>query len=368
MVVRTLIEIIFSRPGDEVSFSCNEGFSPPNSTTTCQATKVWSPPPMCTEVTCIVPHLDNGHYIVISDNREANEREPYNTWISPVCNGGYTRSSLTQRKCGLDGQWSGTDVYCDPIICKRLPDTFDHGYYASKGLQPPFPYNHEITAVCHSGYHLTQPVTRRCIESNTWSGTDPACRRIKCRSPTTFSNGQYNGSQHVYDIGTVLVPTCHTGYYMSNNVEKRVCERSHSWSGSEPKCTMFECETPNVTNGNFTSITLRTKSYRYRDKISIQCDHGYEIKSGSAIRTCQANGTWDQLPMECVKIICNDTSDLIHAAITLNAYPTLALGQSGNVTFNSTFFYLQHGSVEVTCAESRKLTWVTKPHFGMIYS
>ena len=358
------------KTGQEVSFTCNEGFSSPQSTTKCQTTKVWSPPPVCTEVTCNVPHLGNGHYTVISvsDKRAANEREPYNTWISPVCNGGYTRSLFTTRKCELDGKWSGTEVDCNPIICKRLPDRFAHGEYESRDTQPPFPYNHEITAVCGYGYHLTLPATRRCIENNTWNGTDPECRRITCRAPTTFSNGQYNGSQQVYDIGTVLVPTCNTDYYLSNNVEKRVCERSHSWSGSEPKCNMFECETPNVTNGNFTSITLRTKSYRYRDKISIQCDHGYEIKSGSAIRTCQANGTWDQLPMECVKIICNDTSDLIHAAITLNAYPTLALGQSGNVTFNATFFYLQHGSVEVTCAESRKLTWVTKPHFGMIYS
>ena len=347
----------YFKTGHEVSFSCNEGFSSPHSTTTCQAAKVWSPPPVCTDNTCKVPHLGNGRYIVISDNREANEREPYSTWISPVCNDSYTRSSFTPRKCGLDGQWSGTEVYCNPIICKRLPN----GYYDRRDTQPPFPYNHEITAVCHSGYHLTQPATRRCIDHNTWSGTDPECRRITCRSPTTFSNGQYNGSQHVYDFGTVLVPTCNTDYFMSNNVYKRVCERPNTWSGSEPVCEIVECETPTVLNGHF---SLRKISYKYRDTISIKCDQGYEIKDRSGTRTCQADGTWSENPMQCFKILCNDTSDVRHEHIDL--YPALAIGENGRVSYNSEHLFLSSGYTEVMCSTSRKLKWIKAPEFGKI--
>jgi len=488
------------KTGHAVSFSCNEGFSPPHSTTTCQATKLWSPQPVCTEVTCTVPLLINGRYTTDPSIREANEHVPYKTEISPICNEGYMLSSdlsFAQRTCKSDGQWSGTEVNCDRITCDSFPEQFDHRYYHSRDIKPPFSYNHAITAYCDNGYYLAEPATRRCIEPNMWSGKDPECRRItcrspntfrygkyngirllydfgtvlvptcntgyyvsnnvekrvcelqngmhgswsgpdpecwqiKCRSPTTFSNGQYNGSHQVYDFGTVLVPTCntgyymsnnfqkrvceqnrwydswsgpdpecrritcrspkpfsngkynssqisydfgsvlvptcHTGYYMSNNIEKRVCERPDSWSGTEPVCEIVECETPTVLNGHFNSSTFKIKPYRYRDIISIQCDQGYEIKSGSATRTCQANGTWDRPHMECVKIICNDTSGIRQAGIILNAYPTLAFNQSGNVTFNSTFFYLQHGSVEVTCSESRKLTWVTKPDFGMVYN
>jgi len=619
-----------------VSFSCNDGFSPPYSTTICQATKVWSPQPVCTEVTCKVPGLINGRYTTDPSIREANEHEPYKTEISPICNEGYMLSSdlsFAQRTCESDGQWSGTVVNCDPITCDHFPEQFDHGYYYSRDTKPPFSYNHAIAVACYIGYNLAEPATRRCIEPNTWSGkdpecgritcrspntfrygkyngsrsfydfgtvlvptcntgyymsnnvekrvceqhnswsetdpecqritcrsptpfmngkynesqrsyyssqpsydfgsvliptchtgyymstnvkmrvceqniwyhyygswsgpdpecrqitcrspktfsngqynpsqtsydfksvlvptcytgyymsnnvekrvceqngmygfwsglTDPECRRITCRSPTTFSNGQYNGSHQVYDFGTVLVPTCNTGYYMSNNlqkrvceqniwyhyygswsgtdpecrritcrppktfnngqynesqpsydfgtvlvptcntgydishnIEKRVCEEHNKWSGSTPVCEIVECQTPTVLNGNFTSSTSRRKSFRYRDEISIHCDQGYEFNSGSATRTCQANGRWDLPPMECVKFLCNDTSDIKHAAIPLTAYPTLAFGQSGNVTFNSTFFYLQLGSVEVTCLETRKLSWVTKPDFGMI--
>ena len=307
---------------------------------------------------------------------------------------------------------------CRPISCERLPDTFAHGHYDSKGLKASFPYKHEITVVCDIGYYLTETAKRRCIEPNTWSekdpeclrvtcwkpyrffngqynlnqtrydfgsvlvptcytgyyisnniekrvceqngrlgswsGTDPECRRFACRSPTSFSNGQYNPSQTSYDFGSVLVPTCHTGYYMSTNVEKRVCEGADTWSGSEPVCEIVKCETPTVLNGHFNSSTSRTKSYRYRDSISIQCDQGYELKGEWAARTCQADGTWNQPPLECVKLLCNDPSDIRHAAITLNnAYPTLAFGQSGNVTFNSTFFFLLHGSLEVTCTEKK---------------
>jgi len=548
-------EAEYFKAGHEVSFSCNEGFSSPHSTTTCQATKTWSPQPVCTEVTCKVPRLINGGYTTNPGNREANEREPlkYNALISPNCNEGYMLSmDLSQRVCKSDGQWSGTEVNCNPITCDRLPDTFANGYYDSRDTQAPFPYNYKITAVCHNGYHIAQGAIRSCFEPNiwsgtnptcgritclspttfsdghynesrrpydfgtvlvptcntgyylsnnveqrvceqhnswsgtdpecrritcqlptpfsdghykgkrhpyyygttlepacnigfylsnnvetrvceqldTWSGTNPECKRITCRSPTPFYNGKYNGSQETYDFGTVLIPSCDTGYYMSNNLKKlvceqldtwsnsrfgvyptcqriwcmslttfkngqyngsqwrydfgttlvptcnpgyylsnnlskRVCEQLHKWSGKEPVCEIIKCKIPTVLNGRITSSRTH---YTYSEKIFMQCDQGYEIRSGSAIRTCQANGTWNQPPVECVKFLCNDTSGIIHAAITPNAYPTLAFGQSGNVTFNSTLFYLRQGSVEVTCSKTRQLTWVTKPYFGMIYN
>ena len=316
----------YFKTGDEVSFSCNEGFSSPHSTTTCQATKVWSPPPVCTEVTCKVPGLINGRYRTNPGNRETNEREPlsYNALISPICNEGYMLSTdLSQRVCKSDGQWSGTEVNCNPITCDRLPDTLANGYYDDRDKQAPFPYNYEIPAVCHYGYVLTQHTTRRCINPNTWSGTDPDCRRITCTNPASFSYGQYNLSQQPYDFGSVLVPTCHTGYNISNNVEKRICERPDSWSGSEPKCKIVECETPTAHNG-----------------------------------------TWDQPPMECVKIRCNDTSDVRHEHI--DHYPELAIGENGTVSYNSEHIFLASGSTEVTCSTSRKLTWIKAPQFGKI--
>jgi len=353
------------KTGDEVSFSCNEGFSSTNSTTTCQATKVWSTPPVCTEVTCNVPHLGNGRYTVMSGNRETNEQVLYNTWIRPVCNYGYMPTSIAQRKCGSGGQWSGTNVYCYPITCKSLPDTFDHGMYISRGTTSPFPYNYEVTAACYQGYHLTQPVTRRCINSNSWSKTnpDPECRRIKCQSPTTFSNGQYNGSQPTYDFGTILIPTCNTGYYMSNNVETRVCKQIDTWSGNDPQCRIVTCKTPNISNGHYYHLS----SYGYNTTITITCNECYEMKGGSVTRTCQADGTWDQPSMECVKFVCNDTSDITHEAITNTVYRQLAFNECVHLNYNSTFYFLQNGSLEVKCSENRKITWISKPDFGMSY-
>jgi len=266
--------------------------------------------------------------------------------------------------------WSGTNPECRRITCQS-PAPFRHGKF--NGSRDIYDFGTVLVPTCKIGYYMTINVEKLvCEQLCTWSniryGIYPTCLRIWCWPPTTFTNGNYNGSQWPtsYDFGTVLVPTCNTGYDMSNNVEKRVCEQLHKWSGSKPVCEIVECKTPTVLNGDFTSSTLRTKSYRYRDIIYIQCDQGYEINSGSATLTCQANGTWDQPHTECVKIICNDTSGIRQAAIILNAYHTFAFNQSGNVTFNSTFFYLQDGSVEVTCSESRKLTWVTKPDFGMI--
>jgi len=352
----------YFKTGHEVSFSCNEGFSPLQSTTTCQATREWSPPPVCTEITCKVPHLGNGRYTVMSGNRETNEQVLYNTWIRPVCNYGYTPTSIAQRKCGSGGQWSGTNVYCYPITCKSLPDTFYRGKYISSDTTAPFPYDHEVTAVCFQGYHLTQPVTRRCINYNIWSKSDPdpECRRIKCQSPNTFINGQYNGSQPSYDFGTVLVPTCNTGYYMLSNVAKRICEQLDTWSGSDPQCRIVTCKTPNFSNGHYYPLS----SYLYNATIIITCTEGYELKGGSATRTCQADGTWGQPPLECVKILCNDTSDVRHEHI--DHYPELAIGENGTVSYNSNHIFLSSGYTEVTCATSRKLKWIKAPQFGKL--
>ena len=349
------------KTGHELLFSSNEGFSSPHPTTTCQATKTWSPQPVC-EVTCKVPQLGNGRYTVMSGNRETNEHEPYNTWISPVCDDGYMRSLFTQRKCKLDGQWSGKEVNCRPIICERLPNTFANGSYDSGGKQSSFPYNYEITAVCHNGHYLQTPLSeRRCIASNTWSRTYPECRRITCRSPDPFKDGQYIGNRHSYDFGTVLVPTCNTGYYMANGVEKRVCEQIDTWSGSDPQCRIVTCNTPNISNGHYDPLS----SYWYNTTITIECNEGYEMKGGSATRTCQSDGTWGQPSLECVKILFNDTSDVRHEHI--DHYPKLAISEIGSVSYNSEHIFLSSGHTEVTCSTSRKLKWIKAPQFGKLF-
>jgi len=202
--------------------------------------------------------------------------------------------------------------------------------------------------------------------SNIWYGIYPKCQRIWCLFPSKITNGNYNLSQWslTHEFGTILVPTCNTGYYMSKKVDKRVCEQPYKWSGNEPVCEIVKCKTPTVHNGNFIS-NMKPYSYSYNDEITIKCNEGFEIKDGSETRTCRADGTWSETPMQCLKIICNDTSNIRDQAIAQNAYPQLAFAEISRVTFNSTFYYLQQGSMEVQCSANKTLTWISKPMFGM---
>ena len=182
----------YFKAGNNVSFSCNEGFTQLQSTTTCQATRVWSPPPVCTEITCKVPHLGNGDYTVRwSASRKTNEHEFHNT--------------------------------------------------------------------------------------------------------STTSNAHNN-------------------------------------------------------------------TYLYNTTLVIKCNEGYELKGESATRTCQADGTWGQTPLVCVKILCNDNSDVRHEHI--DHYPELAIGENGTVSYNSEHIFLSSGYTELTCSTSRKLQWIKAPQFG----
>jgi len=312
------------KSGQKVQFSCNEGFS----ATTCQATG-WSPQPACNIVNCTVPPLKNGHYITSVRDRVIKNQEPYNTLISAMCNIGYINTSHTQRKCGSGGQWSGAEVDCTPITCERLPDTFDNGYYDSRDTPPPFPYNYSITVVCDYGYYLTQQSTQRCIALNTWNGTDPECRPITCRSPITFRHGHYNESrtrnQQPYGFGTILVPTCEPGHYMSNNVERRVCEGNDIWSGSKPECKTVTCETPTITHGQFTSPGYndrlgRHSTFPYNHAITVVCDNGYYLTQ-SATRRCVAFNTWSETDPRCGRITCQSPTTFSNGQYNLSRQP-----------------------------------------------
>jgi len=64
--------------------------------------------------------------------------------------------------------------------------------------------------------------------------------------------------------------------------------------------------------------------------------------------------------MQCVKTLCNDSSDVKYESIEV--YPQLAIGEVGTVLYNSTFFYLKRGLVDVSCTMKRNMIWLSLVH------
>ena len=178
-------------------------------------------------------------------------------------------------------------------------------------------------------------------------------------------NGSLSGiSQSIYKSGDVVLFTCNTGYIPKSG--ETTCLSTKVWS-PPPVCNIVSCTVPALNNGQYLTeawVSVNKLTYTYGTILNIRCDDRYEINNGPNSLTCQEDGTWSTWPPQCVKIICNDSTDVRHASIY--NYPKLGVGENGNVSYNSTYFYLTEGSLNVTCTESRKFAWTTLPLFGKV--
>jgi len=349
-----------------INFTCNTNYSPENPTTTCQSDRTWNPQPQCSEITCIIPALTNGHYtsndVVAASGTHVN----YQSNITPSCVDGYVLTSSTQMTCQDDGQFSGSSPKCTQITCDSLPLSFDNGIYEGGGIPSPYQYNQVIFPVCNTGFYLEHGTERRCVRVNAWSGVVPVCSLITCNLPNTLLNVKYNGSQVLYPYGSILVPFCDKGYYLVNNVTERVCTEKDKWSGSDPICRFHElhaiilCTTPlRIEHGALSSNNML---YVYNTVVTVLCDRGYEPANGIASMSCLEDGTWSPLSLECTKILCNDTRDV--ESDVIHTYPQLAFGDIGEASSNLTFFNLISGSLQMSCSSERRLFWINTPEFG----
>jgi len=418
-------EMTIYKPGEGVAINCNPGYVLVNSEARCLSDRTWYPVPSCTYVFCPLPSIINGYYT--KNAIKVTSAQAYGDSIKPVCSDvGFIPSPSTPRTCQSNGQWSGQEPTCQPqITCNNLPGITNGHYYDGGIGKPPYYYDHAITPICNIGYYIDGPtVARRCILNNTWSGNDVNCLRITCSPPNPTIHGRYNGSQQSYDYGSVVVLTCDNGYYVSNNastnrkcirkdiwsgydpicqritcdppnpiihgqynwsqatydfgsiinpscnkgytlsnkVIKRVCEDVNKWSGDEPQCTIVTCNRP-APIGNGLLIPDQ-ETYNFNTTIDLSCHDGYEVKKGTPRRTCLEDGTWGPVALQCVKIMCNDTTGVRHESII--SYPNISFGEVGNVTYNYSFFYLKEGSSEVHCSEDRRLSWTKFPDIGWL--
>ena len=348
--------------GDVINPVCVDvGFTPsPSTARTCQSNGQWSGQ----EPTCVpriicnsLPGITNGRY---DDGGTGKPPYYYNDEIIPICNGGYyIDGPLVSRRCIANNTWSGKDEICLRIACSA-PNPANFGHYNES--QQSFDYGSMLALTCDNGYYVSNNASthRKCIAKDTWSGFDPVCQRITCLQPNLIYNGRYNGSQATYDFGSIITPICDKGYYISNNVIERVCEGVNKWSDDEPLCTLVTCTKPSsIENG---VLTPNQQTYNYTTTIDITCNNGYEIKEGTPRRTCLEDGTWGPVALQCVKIVCNDTTVVRHESI--NSYPYISFGEVGNVTYNYSFFHLKEGSAEVHCSADRAFSWTKSPEFG----
>jgi hypothetical protein len=208
-----------------------------------------------------------------------------------ACTTGYGPSGSSTRYCLANGTWSGVAPSCVPANCPGLPSP-PNGLVSAPALT----YSSTATYSCSDGYQLTSAATRTCQADGTWSGSAPTCVAVDCGALTDPSNGKVSAATTTYN--STATYSCSMGYNLSDTTP-RTCQANKQWSGSAPICVLVDCGPPaSPSNGNVTA-----QATKYGSTASYSCSFGYTL-SGTATRTCQADGSWSDTEPTCSAVTC----------------------------------------------------------------
>ncbi|XP_034243418.1 uncharacterized protein LOC117646517 isoform X1 [Thrips palmi] len=147
------------------------------------------------------------------------------------------------------------------------------------------------TYACEMGFHLVGLRVRSCQADGHWSGQQPTCKNVYCRTPPPMDHARHNALQlqTTFDVGTTLKYQCHSGY-VTNGFPTAKCLAmggSASWFGPDISCEPRTCGQPADPENGW----HKASCYTYTCRATYECAKEYELV-GRAERTCQADGTW----------------------------------------------------------------------------
>ena len=309
--------------GSTVTFTCDAGYAITGADTlTCQPDGNWDvTPPTCDPVTCVT--------LVAPANGNVNApASTYGSSASYSCNGGYALTGSANRTCQANGTWSGTAPTCTAVSsCAGAPcqngsvcTDLSPGYscacvagWSGANCDVPIdcgalsnPDNGTVnvskttnggtaTYSCTAGFALTGNGgngLRTCQADATWSGSAPTCTPITCPAGNAPANGGVTPANPVY--GAEADYSCNAGYVL-NGPAARTCQVDGTLSGAAPLCDPVTCTTAAPGNG-----TVSDTSVTYQGVVNYGCNSGFQIGSGDAQRSCQADGTFTGTAPTCV--------------------------------------------------------------------
>ncbi|XP_064388227.1 sushi, von Willebrand factor type A, EGF and pentraxin domain-containing protein 1-like [Halichondria panicea] len=298
----------------------------------------WDSVPTCRAVVTVVncnspPSIPNG-------SPRTPTRTTVGGTVTYTCNTGYQRSGTATVTCQANGRWSTRPICYG--ICSS-PPSISNG---SPGTPTSTVAGGRVTYTCNNGYQRSGSATVTCQASGSWS-VRPTCNIISCGSPPSISNGS-PGTPTSTTFGGIVTYTCNTGYQRSGQ-STVTCQASESWN-TRPSCTPVSCgNPPTIPNGIRTAFTGAT----FRGTATYACNTGYQ-RSGSAIVTCQASGSWSTRPT-CNIISCGSPPSISNGSPGTPTRTTFG----GLVTYICNTGYQRSGSSTVTCQANR--SWTARP-------
>ncbi|ESO92606.1 hypothetical protein LOTGIDRAFT_233055 [Lottia gigantea] len=346
---------------DLIEYVCNAGYNLIGSRERrCTNTGQWdADAPFCAAVSCPPPEkISNG--VILGDNFT------FGFQIQYLCHLGYNIIGTEQRTCLALGSWDNQEPACEVVSCgspRELPN--------GKIIGRNFTYGQIIQYVCDDGYILNGEQSRRCTDTGSWTSGKTVCERVTCPLPH-IQNGFILNSQTSFYGGTAISIECVLNYRLSGSpyIEclnngtiypnslpicnlitcpeitslengrvigsdftvgrqiEFVCDPSHqldgeytldcladgTWNFDIPVCQENFCPTPSqIPNGKYFA-SHNFKEYRIYDRLTIQCNDGYEVIGETQIM-CQSDATWSHQFPSCVPVDCGRPQDVLNGQL-----------------------------------------------------
>ncbi|XP_043916972.1 sushi, von Willebrand factor type A, EGF and pentraxin domain-containing protein 1 isoform X2 [Protopterus annectens] len=328
---------------DIVIYSCMPGYvMHGDAKLTCTDQGEWSKPyPVCELASCGLPPL-------IQNSVALGNFYTYGSTILYRCLDNYIMNSDTDTiTCQEDGRWSNINMSCDLRICP-LPTNISKVIFSGTD----FTISSSIILSCREGYRLLGESISICQPDGTWTSTfsDDVCTPVSCERPRAPINGKVHGTGYAFNDSTVY--SCNSGYELQG-IGIRRCEANGLWSGEEPECMEFMCETPRwLNNGraDYENLTIGSR-------VHYSCEKGYEL-DGEFHAECTKNGTWSFPAPVCKPKVCpvpaglpdnavvSETIFYVGQEVTISCHKNFRLQGQATITCNSDQTWT---SVNATC-------------------
>uniref|UniRef100_A0A8C6YHL2 CUB and Sushi multiple domains 2 n=1 Tax=Naja naja TaxID=35670 RepID=A0A8C6YHL2_NAJNA len=326
--------------GTTVSYQCNHGYYLLGThVLTCQGDGIWDRPlPVCHLVSC--GHPGSPPYAQI-----LGDVHTVGAVVRYKCQEGRNLIGNSTRTCQLDGRWSGSQPHCSGSIRGLCGDPGIPSHGIRHG-ENELSVNSTVWFSCEPGYTLRGSLQRMCQANGSWSGTQPECEAIICKSPQIVSNGRVMGSD--FSWGSSISYTCLEGYQLSL-AAVLTCEGNGSWSGEIPQCFPVFCGDPGIPADG----RREDRGFTYRSSVSYSCLPPL-VLVGSARRFCQTDGSWSGTQPSCIDASVTTCMD---PGVPLFGIQNNSQGyQVGSIIFFKCHKgYLLQGSTTRTCLPN--LTW-----------
>ncbi|XP_072419726.1 membrane cofactor protein-like isoform X2 [Chiloscyllium punctatum] len=181
------------------------------------------------------------------------------------------------------------------------PPTMENGFLpAEVSAQNSFPIGTKVTYRCLVGYVFGSESKRysSCQADSTWTPLQGRCEPTNCGNPGEILNGYYVANDSI--LGSKAMFHCDEGYRIVGT-DYRLCT-ADGWSGQVPTCETVTCSDL-APIGNGKAPVPSGDSWMYGMVAEYSCNDDYSL-IGTAVLTCQADGTWDKDPPDCRVVEC----------------------------------------------------------------